>query len=690
MEAMDMPDKPAIEVLKVAPMMRSLSLDTREMKIDEKARTVTFPFSSELPVRRYYGEEILDHSPGAARFERLDSGAAVLVDHHGDQIGVTSDPFMGEDRRAYITIRFSENAYPDEVFKDVVAGIRKNVSFGYRIFKAVEEHDEEKDTINVRVTDWMPFEISIVSVPADHTVGIGRTENIEENDLTLSKLNRRSFEMPTPEICKLEGCGGELRSEDGVCPKCEKRLLSGAPAKVRAAASPEDEVKTVREKEIKRMDEIKALGKTHAEKTGEKSLDSAKKFIAEGKSVEDFKTEIIRLMAEANPVPVAELGLSGKEVKQFKILNLVRRMMQEQGAGTVAGKTLGMEELRICEAAAEKFGQGTDGESRSGVMIPYDILVQERAQDIPLDVRQAFRDMNVGTATAGGNLVGTNLLAASFIDILRNVMQVFAMGAQTIPGLVGNIAIPRQSGAGTVTWIDTEGGAVAETDQTIDQVTMSPKSLGAYTDMTRQLILQSTPAIETLVRNDLARIIAIAIDLAALHGTGADGQPTGLENVTGIGSVVGGPAGADPTWKHMIDLWKEVAVDNAAFGTLGYLTNSATVGKLAATEKFANGSKMVVEDLPDAMGFAAIGGQRCGVSNQVESSNSKGGTDNLSSAFYGNWADLLIGLWGGLDILVNPYTGTGTGTVRIEMYQSVDVAVRHAESFSLMADIITA
>jgi hypothetical protein len=141
----------------------------------------------------------------------------------------------------------------------------------------------------------------------------------------------------------------------------------------------------------------------------------------------------------------------------------------------------------------------------------------------------------------------------------------------------------------------------------------------------------------------------------------------------------------------MIGLWTEVAVDNADSGSLGFLTNNKVIGKMMATQKVPTyGNDFVVNQFPDANGFTAMAGARCGVSNQVSSALTKGTSSGVCSAvFFGNWADLLIGQWGGLDVLVDPYTGGAAGTVRVRVLQDVDVAVRHAESFSAMLDALT-
>src|SRR5690554_4511161 len=143
--------------------------------IDKENRTVELAFSSEAEVERWFGIEVLDHSEGAMRTERLEGGAAVLVNHDwDDQVGVVESVTVGADRRGRAVVRFGRGARASEVWQDVVDGIRRHVSVGYSIHKVeIEERSGLPDL--VRVTDWEPHKISIVSVPADVSVGVGRS-----------------------------------------------------------------------------------------------------------------------------------------------------------------------------------------------------------------------------------------------------------------------------------------------------------------------------------------------------------------------------------------------------------------------------------------------------------------------------------------------------------------------------------
>ena len=363
-------------------------------------------------------------------------------------------------------------------------------------------------------------------------------------------------------------------------------------------------------------------------------------------------------------VPVqesAEIGMSPGDVKRFSLV----RMLQAQIMGKPEHAAF---EFECSDAVSARLRK-----KPMGCFVPYDVT--------------HVRDLTKGTATAGGYTVATDLLAASFIELLRNRMVVKQLGARVLSGLVGDVAIPRQTGGATAYWT-AEGVAPTVSQPAIGQVAMVPKTVGAYTDFTRKLLMQSSVGIEAFVRGDLAATLALAIDLAAINGAGAAGEPLGVLNTTGIGSVVGGTNGAAPDFADIIGLESEVANDNADVGSLAYLTNSKVRGALKATEKATNTGQFVWENNPLRPGTGLLNGYPALVSNQVPSDLVKGASSTCSAILFGNWADLIIGEWGALDVLVDPYTNGAAGTVRVRVLQDVDVAVRHPESFAAMLDAL--
>lgn len=378
--------------------------------------------------------------------------------------------------------------------------------------------------------------------------------------------------------------------------------------------------------------------------------------------MESQEQQPTRNAARPTPVPAdtAQIGMTTRDVQRYSLVRAIRAAMSNDWRGAEL-------EREASAATAQRLGREPNG----SFFVPADWLES--------------RDLTVGTNSAGGYTVSTDLLAQNFIDLLRNRMALRQAGATMLTGLVGNIAIPRQTGGATAYWV-AENSAPTESAQAFDQVTMTPHTVGAFTDISRRLLNQSSIDVEMLVRTDLATVLALAIDLAGLHGTGSSNQPTGLAATSGIGSVAGGTNGAAPTLANIIALETAVAVANADIGRLAYVTNAKVRGKLKGTAKESGTNAQMIW----ADGATPLNGYGAVVSNQVSSALTKGTSSGVCSAiFFGNWADLFIGMWGGLDILVDPYTGSTAGTVRVVALQDVDVAVRHAESFAAMLDALT-
>jgi HK97 family phage major capsid protein/HK97 family phage prohead protease len=559
-------------------------------------RTYEFPFSSEFPVARYFGNEILSHDIKAADLSRLNDGAPLLFNHNPDRvIGVVERAYIdGKKRRGYARVRFSRNPFAQEVLSDVKDGVLRNVSFGYSIDKM-----EERGSGDFVATAWSPYEVSVVSVPADPGVGIGRALEAES----------AAPAAPTPDpIPSMENTTTDL-------------------AVVRAEAA---------EAERSRIAGISALCDKH------NMTDLGRQLIESGRSIDEARAAVLdKLDIKQEPVTMsaAEIGLTEKESRSFSFLRAINYLANPTDR---SARDAAAFEIEASDAAAAKLGR----QSR-GITIPQDVL---------------RRDLTVGAATAGGNLVATELDAGSFIDLLRNASALDQAGATVLTGLTGNVAIPRQSGAGTAYWV-AESGSPTESQQTVDQVSLTPKTVAAFTDYSRRLMIQSSIDVENMVRSDLARVLALKIDLAGLYGTGSNGEPLGLKLTTGIGTE--NFAATIPTFAEVVALESDVATANALLGSPVYLMNAAMRGGLKTKAKDAGSGLFVMEG-------NEVNGYRGVLSNQVESGD----------LWFGNFADLIIGYFSGLDLMVDPYTHSTSGTVRVVAMQDVDIAVRHPESFS--------
>ena len=599
------------------------ALQVERAAINEEARTASLAFASETPYERYWGVEILDITPQAMRQSRLRTGANLLVDHDSrDVVGVIESVEVGADRVARATVRFGKSARAEEVWQDVRDGIRRNVSVGYMIHKA--QLVEERDGVETfRVTDWEPFEVSLVSVPADPTVGVGRS----------------------------------LDSTRDAGPDADPTATAPAAAAAPTLTTPSKEHSIVSDVTVDARNHAAEISKIAKGLPG--GAEMAMDAIQRGLTTEQFQAEALAKLATA-PVRTADVGMSKTEVKRYSLMRALNALANPNDVNAQRAAAF---ERECSDAVASKMGK-----SARGFYLPHDVQK---------------RDLVVGTASAGGNLVATDLMAGDFISLLRNAMVIMGMGTRMLTGLQGNVAIPRQTGAGTAYWV-AESNAPTESQQAFDQVTMSPKTVGAFTDISRKLLAQSSLDVEALVQQDLATVLGLAIQQAAINGSGASNQPSGLLTLI-TPSVAGGTDGLAPTWAHIVELESDVSVANADIGTLSYLTNAKVRGKLKGTSKVSGQNGFVWEG-----GDTPLNGYRAAVTNGVPSNLTKGTGTNLSAIIYGNFADLLIGMWGTLDLMVDPYSLSTSGTVRVVALQDVDVAVRHAESFATMVDAITA
>jgi len=579
---------------------RGMIFDTKV--VDEEKRTVQIAVSSEEPVERSFGTEVLDHDERSIDLSFARSGTMpLLLDHDPrQQIGVVEDVRLdGSARRLRATVRFGRNGLAKDVFEDVVDGIRSNISVGYHVNSMVEDK-----TGSYRVDNWLPMEVSVVSIPADRTVGVGR-----------------AAEAP-PAKPKTETLIEETTMSEEVQVDVEAVRAEAA----RSAAKDTAEMYRLAAKHNKR--------------------DMADEAVKNGRSLAEFRGELLEAIGNA-PLDTQEIGLTKKEVRNFSLMKAIRAMANPTDRNAQAEAAF---EFEASQEAAKRAGADPQG-----LYMPHDVMRS-----------WAQRDLNTSDDSA---MVAEAYRGGDFIDVLRNASSVMQAGATMLTGLQGDVKIPKKTAASTGAWIATEGGASTESEPTFGQVTMSPKTVGAFTDITRLMMMQSSLDIENLVRNDLSTGIALAIDNGALQGSGSSGQPTGIANTSGINAPTDFAA-ATPTFAEVVAMETAVAEDNALMGNLAYILPASMYGALKTAKKDAGSGEFVVEPNGTINGRTAI------VSNQV----------TAGDLYFGNFADCLIGMYGGLDITVDPYTASTSGTVRIVALQTVDVAIRHAVSFAYNND----
>jgi hypothetical protein len=384
---------------------------------------------------------------------------------------------------------------------------------------------------------------------------------------------------------------------------------------------------------------ILALGQRHG------MIAEAETAISEGRAIEEFRGIVLDKIGSTRALDDQTVGMEKKEIRRYSLMKAINALCNPTD---IRAQKAAAFEFECSRAAAESYGV-----TAQGVMIPVDVL---RNWDV------AKRALN---SADEASLFTDDFRGGDFIDVLRNQSSIMRAGARMLSGLSGDVKIPKKLTAASSAWISTEGGNSTESEMTVGSVSMVPRTLGAFTDVTRQLLIQSSLDVESLMRDDLATAIALAIDKAGLEGTGLNGQPTGILNTVGVNYVAAFSA-AVPSFPEVVTLETALGEDNALMGNLAYILPASMYGGLKTKEKATGTAQFVVEP------GGTINGYRSFVSNQATAGN----------LYFGNFSDLLVGFFGGLDITVDPYTNSRSGTVRIVALQSCDVAVRHAVSFA--------
>lgn len=349
----------------------------------------------------------------------------------------------------------------------------------------------------------------------------------------------------------------------------------------------------------------------------------------------------------------AIVGYKPNELRSYSLLRAINRITKNQALDGI--------EKEASDELAKRFNK------------------QPQGFYMPADLQVETRDL---TLTTGSGAKPT-ITSTSFIDLLRNKTLVRELGALMMAGLTGDFSIPKATGGATAYWV-TEGNAPTESNQTIGQVGLAPKTIGAFTDVSRKFMVQSSIDAEQFVRNDLASVLAIEIDRAAVNGSGSGAEPTGILQNSSAPTTAIGTNGGPLTHALVVALETAVANANADMGALAYLTNSKVRGSLKTIEKASSTGQFIWGE------GATLNGQKTGVSNIVPSNLTKGSSSGVCSALiFGNFADLVIAMWGGLDILIDPYSASTTGTVRVVALQEIDIKFRNDVSFAKIVDATT-
>lgn len=424
-------------------------------------------------------------------------------------------------------------------------------------------------------------------------------------------------------------------------------------------------------------------------------------FAAEKRSIGDADALIDRLVEVAEiqarsfdlgqpgeSAPGVSIAVHSKRTKDGDLpakFSLIRAIRAKHGIKNMRGfvdKMDGIEAEMLQEGEHEARNAEISEFDPNGFMVPQMCAYRSHNPNSQME----RRDLVVGTNSAGGFLVETAL--GPLIGFLDPSTPLIALGARVLTGLQGNLTFPRQSARATGYPV-AEQGAITESQQTLQQLSLSPKRQGASTEFSLQLLRQGTPDVEQWLRDDLRTVLSVIQEQYAIQGTGSSNQPTGITATSGIGSVAGGTNGLIPTWGNIVGLETEVAIDNALRGKLGYLTTPQVAGVLKQVKRDVAGNGFIWEGLNNGGGM--VNGYKAATSTLVPSTLTKGSASGICHAIiFGNFEELILAYWGGVEIVLDPYTLATTGSYRITANTFMDVGVRRAQSFSAMLDALIA
>ena len=592
-------------------------------------RTIELSVSSDKPYFRWFGWEELDHSETAVDLTRFNDGAQVLFNHNRDDyIGIIQKAWL-DGGKLYNKIKFDTHELAEKIYQSISSGIVRNVSVGYEINEM--KVTGFRDGVDVyRTTRWTPFETSIVTVPADASVGVGR-----------------SYFIP-----KRENSDSKDRSED--------KDMSGD-----ASTLTKIDEKDIRQQERDRVRSINALISKYGH------LELGERAIEDGTSVIEARSLYLEKMNNTSTVsPVAKslrpVEMSNEERKQYSFLKAI---------GYAAGKVSAADAALELEVSREL--ENRIGSRPEGIYVDQSQLVSHKRD--PYDTQ---------TPEAAGNLISTELLSDRFIDQLYNQSAFLSMGVTYMRDLQGNVEIPRESTYTNGYWIG-EGQPITEDEGTFDKISLSPKKLACLTKMTYEMVNQSSIDIENYARNRLIRGLGLELDRTIGFGTGIGEEPLGIVSHPEVLSIVLGENGGELSWSALVDMIAEVDDRNALIGgNFGWVVNARTKAKLMKTLDDPTGVTGTWIWQNNSQVEGSIAGYRARCSNQIPNSLIKGTASNLSAIFFGDFSNVLLGIWSGLDVMVDPYSESQNAIYRIIAKQLVDLELTRGEFFACATDVV--
>jgi HK97 family phage major capsid protein len=648
--------------------------------------TVPIAISSEYPVERYdwwEGErylEVLDHSPSSVDLSRAQDGMPFVVSHQSDdarqQIGIVENVRVDKDRVLRGDVRFSSSADAQQFKRDMVDGIRKQISVGYipDMNNTVRSQADGEALPTERCMRWQPLEASTVPIPADPTVGVGRSGTTALH-LIARGMRDPKFAKQLRRLLRAQRAGESGADPTPAARKAMETAMPGTNGTAAQPAAPAVSATAGEDlaREQKRTEQIRALGKMF-------KLDETRvnELIATGMEARDVGTLIVAEAQSKLRAMNSTIEMSPNDTRHYSLSRAILGQLAGM-KGTDVGPIDDGFEREVSQELAKNLPQ--EYRSKGGLLVPTRVKVGDQ-----LLTKRTYIDTSA-SGPNGASLIFTQ--PGEFIDFLWPRMKVAKLGATRLSGLQGPVAFPKLTTPSSWTWTgDNPGSDVSESDPVFGQVALNPKEGQSTSGFTRSALQQAASGnvdLEAKVQNILFMAAALGIDLAAINGAGGN-APQGIIGTAGIGSVAGGTNGAVPTRQNMIDLQTAVANANADIGPGAYLTTPGVRGTLRNIFAAVSGTPL---GLPVWSDDNKIVGEPAEVSTQVPSNLTKGTSSGICHAvIYGIWMTLNIGYWGAYELVVDPYTKKKQGVIEVTNYQIVGVALEYASAFACMLDAL--
>lgn len=646
---------------------------TREMVTEKDGkRSIKVAFSSEYPVRRIgdgndhtEGEpydEVLSHDDADCDLSLLQNRGAFLDEHDPKSpLGVILTAGIdAKDRVGRADIECDDAGLGCERGRQMANGIRPHISVGYDQTRLISTKSG-KDGIPTKTFAWRGHEISSVSTPADPLVGVGRKHPSIDNPQKVRVTITQNNSM-TPEEIKAKA------DHDAAVLQARKESASTERKRISGLRG----IGAAYKKDFTHPDAVKAIDKLVAD--AEESDEAPSDF-----SVRVLTVEVPKF-TRGNVKIIAEDELHD-DIDQYSFARAVQYVTENNKNGDQIPK--GLEGEVHAELVKRSLGFNPQG-----FLMPYRGRNKKTGKNLGVRLSDDFKirshmsraagDLQAGVFGQGGAAVATEL-QWPLIKILRNLMVCSRLGVRTISGLEGNISWPRHV-ATSLPFFVPETFLLQVTNPLLDQLNATPHRIGVTGAVSKQLILQvgNSLDVENWLRDDQLQAHAEVVDQITLLGNGANNTPLGIANTPGIGLLL---FNGGVTYQTVVHFKTLLALANAAVSDMAFVTTPLVEEKWRVTPKTGVANQFPIfiwEDgsWGDDTADGRVIGLRATATNQIQNDR----------VLFGNFGDCKQLMWGGLDVVVNPWTRSKEAVVEITTNSWMDVMVDHQQSFVFSGD----